>query len=49
MRKLFIFLVTFIAVVTFIRAFDNGGNPRLEIVVPAAENNADSNSEILQN
>ena len=27
MRKLVIILITFIAVVTFIRAFENSGNP----------------------
>jgi len=38
MRKLFIFLIIFIAVVTFIRAIDNSAGVKMEIAVPSVEN-----------
>ena len=38
MRKLFIILVVFIAVVTFIRAFDNVGNLNMESTPVISEN-----------
>ena len=37
MRKLFIILVAFIAVVTFIRAFDTAGSINLDNPTPIAE------------
>jgi len=45
MRKLFILLITFLAVVTFIRAFDNAEKISIEIAPAVTE----SSSEIFIN
>ncbi|MDR2194119.1 MAG: hypothetical protein LBP19_06600 [Treponema sp.] len=45
MRKLVLILIAFIAVVTFIRAFDNGGALASGLSVQTADISSDNNSD----